>query len=126
MQQENVGAYLTKFKKEIQQRLEAFYSGFMTLKKEWFRVDAIAPQAAIYLTVNMNLRQMKKEDGNLIQSTSDITKYILEEAKTAIVPFHAFGDSANSTWYRLSVGTCQLEEVDKVVNKLRNALSKLR
>jgi len=123
---QNTDNYLTQFKEKIQKRLEAFYHGFISLKQDGFKVDAIAPQAAIYLTVKMDLHQMKKEDGSIIKDTPDITKYILEQAKTAIVPFSAFGDSPNSTWYRLSVGTCKLEEVDKVIDNLRNALSKLK
>ena len=76
-------------------------------------------------TVQLDLHGMKKEDGTIIQNTRDITKYILEEAKIAIVPFYAFGDSDNSTWYRLSVGTCRLEEVKEAIDSLRKALAKL-
>ena len=122
---QNTDVYLTRFKGEIRKRLEAFYQGFISLKQEGFKVDAIAPQAAIYLTVKMDLHQMKKEDGSRIENTTDITKYILEQAKTAIVPFSAFGDSLDSPWYRLSVGTCKLEEVDEVIDNVRNALTKL-
>jgi aspartate aminotransferase len=61
-----------------------------------------------------------------LNTTKDITKYILEEAKVAIVPFYAFGDSSDSSWYRLSVGTCRTEDVDKVIESLRKALRKLK
>lgn len=121
----DVENYLNRFKTEVHDRLDGFYSGFMALKSERFRVDAIAPQAAIYLTVQFNLHGMKKEDGSVLANTKDITKYLLEEARVAIVPFYAFGDSDNSTWYRLSVGTCKLEEVEKVIASLRRALGKL-
>jgi len=122
---DDVNNYLMKFKDEVQARLEGFYKGFMELKSEGFRVDAIAPQAAIYLTVQFDLHGMKKEDGTVLENTKAITKYLLEEARVAIVPFYAFGDSDNSTWYRLSVGTCKLDEVEKVIESLRKALSKL-
>ena len=98
----------------------------MALKNEGFKVDAIAPQAAIYLTVQFALHGMKKEDGSVLATTKDITKYLLEEARVAIVPFSAFGDDENSSWYRLSVGTCRLEEVSKVIESLRKALGKLK
>ncbi|HEY3250875.1 MAG TPA: aminotransferase class I/II-fold pyridoxal phosphate-dependent enzyme [Ignavibacteria bacterium] len=120
-----VNAYLENFKKEVHKRLEGFYKGFTELKDEGFKVNAIAPQAAIYLTVQFELHGLKKEDGAILKTTKDITKYILEEAHVAIVPFYAFGDSDNSTWYRLSVGTCKLDEVEKVIESLRKALSKL-
>ena len=88
-------------------------------------MDAIAPQAAIYLTVQFDLHGKKKADGTVLATTKDVTKYLLEEARVAIVPFSAFGDSEDSTWYRLSVGTCRLDEVTKVIESLRNALRKL-
>jgi len=122
----SVDSFLSNFKKEVHSRLEGFYKGFMELKSESFKVNAIAPQAAIYLTVQFELHGMKKEDGSVLETTKDITKYILEEARVAIVPFYAFGDSDNSTWYRLSVGTCRLNEVEKVIESLRKALAKLK
>jgi aspartate aminotransferase len=121
-----VDGYLSKFKNEVQMRLDGFYNGFMALKDEGFKVNAIAPQAAIYLTVQFALHGMKKENGEVLNTTKDITKYILEEAKVAIVPFYAFGDSEDSTWYRLSVGTCRVEDVEKVIEGLRKALGKLK
>ncbi|RPI19775.1 MAG: pyridoxal phosphate-dependent aminotransferase [Ignavibacteriae bacterium] len=124
-QKQNVDSYLFNFKNEISKRLNAFYDGFMKLKNEGFKVDAIAPQAAIYLTVQFNLHGMKKENGEVLHDTKETTKYILKEAKVAIVPFYAFGDSAGSAWYRLSVGTCKLEEVEGIIESLRSALKKL-
>ncbi|MBL7918353.1 MAG: pyridoxal phosphate-dependent aminotransferase, partial [Bacteroidia bacterium] len=53
------------------------------------------------------------------------TKFILDEAKMAIVPFYAFGASENSEWYRLSVGTCKMEDVKEAIENLRIALKKL-
>jgi aspartate aminotransferase len=120
-----VDSYLKNFKTEVSKRLEGFYKGFMELKSKGFKVNAITPQAAIYLTVQFALHGMKKDDGSVLETTKDITKYILEEAHVAVVPFYAFGDSDNSTWYRLSVGTCRLEEVEKVIKSLGMALAKL-
>ena len=123
---DNVDAYLNDFKSKVQSRLEAFYNGFMSLKNDGFMVDAIAPQAAIYLTIKLDLLGSTTESGKILVTSRDITKYILEEAKTAIVPFYAFGDDENSVWYRLSVGTCKLEEVPDIMNNLRKALEKLK
>lgn len=121
----DVDNYLTRFKDEIHSRLDGFYKGFMELKSEGFKVDAIAPQAAIYLTVQFDLHGKKTENGTVLENTKAITKYLLDEARVAIVPFSAFGDSENSTWYRLSVGTCRIDEVEKVIENLRRTLAKL-
>jgi len=88
-------------------------------------VDAITPQAAIYLTIKIDLKGKKTGDGRTLSQQSDTTSYLLDEAGLAIVPFSAFGASKNSPWYRLSVGTCRLEEIDDMIRKLREAMEKL-
>ncbi|MBS1647309.1 MAG: aminotransferase class I/II-fold pyridoxal phosphate-dependent enzyme [Bacteroidetes bacterium] len=118
-------AFLNHQKKELHQRLDLFYKGFMQLKKEGLAVDAIAPQAALYLTIQFQLHNKKTAEGVVLASTKDITKYILDEASMAIVPFYAFGADSNSSWYRLSIGTCQTEDIEAVINKLRKALTQL-
>lgn len=112
-------------KTKISARLNGFYKGFLELKTAGFKVDAITPQAAIYLTVQFNLHGQKTTEGKILETTADITKYLLDEAKLAIVPFSAFGASGNSSWYRLSVGTCKLSDVEGAIINIKNALSKL-
>jgi aspartate aminotransferase len=41
------------------------------------------------------------------------------------VPFYAFGAEKTSPWYRLSVGTCKVEEIPAMIGQLRNALAQL-
>lgn len=119
-------AFLDDIKSKVNDRLVGFYKGFQSLKSEGFKVDAIAPEAAIYLTVQFSLHGQTTADGKKLATTQDVTKYILDEGKVAIVPFYAFGASHDSSWYRLSVGTCKLEDVDGVVGNLREALKKLK
>jgi aspartate aminotransferase len=124
-QTENINNYFIKFKAAIEDRLRRIYEGIIQLKKEGFSVDAVAPQAAIYLTVQINLAGKKTAEGKVLENQSEVTAYILDEAKIAIVPFYAFGAPKSSNWYRLSVGTCKTEEIDKMLGELRVALSKL-
>jgi aspartate aminotransferase len=121
----NYDAFLSDIKTKLNTSLVGFYKGFQALKTEGYSVDAIAPEAAIYLTVQFSLHGKKTADGNVLKTTQDITKYILDEAKVALVPFYAFGASADSSWYRLSVGTCKAEDVEGVIGNLRAALKKL-
>lgn len=118
-------AFIVEQKKEIIARLNGFYKGFQLLKNEGFKVDAITPQAAIYLTIKFDLHGLKTAEGIELKTTKDITKYILDEAKLAVVPFYCFGADDNSPWYRMSVGTCKVSDVEHVINGLRNALKKL-
>ncbi len=118
-------SFLTVQKEKVSARLDGFYKGFLELKKDGFNVDVISPQAAIYLTVRFALHGQKTADGRLLESTKDVTKYLLDEAKLAIVPFYAFGSSETSDWYRLSVGTCKLSDIPLIINNLREAMTKL-
>ncbi|MDQ3022291.1 MAG: aminotransferase class I/II-fold pyridoxal phosphate-dependent enzyme [Bacteroidota bacterium] len=122
---ELVTSFLESFKNEISKRVDKIYEKFMQLKSEGYKVDMIAPQASIFLTVNIDIKGMKKTDGTKINTTKDITEFLIEDAKIALVPFSSFGSSPDSTWYRISVGTCTLNEIDEIMDNLRNALSKL-
>lgn len=122
---EAIDNYLKHFKAEVEVRLRDIYNGLQQLKKEGFSVDAIAPQAAIYLTIKIDLVGKKTADGKQLTQQSDVTAYLLNEAKLAVVPFYAFGADRSSPWYRLSVGTCKKEEIGEMIGQLRNALKKL-
>lgn len=123
---EHYDEFLVTQKQKINARLTAFYKGMQALKAEGLSVDAISPQAAIYLTVRFALHGQKTAEGKVLETTKDVTKYLLEEAKLAIVPFYAFGSKETSDWYRLSVGTCKLQDVDVIISNLRTALGKLK
>lgn len=112
--------------KQIQQRLIGLFNGIMGLKQEGLPIDAVAPQAAIYLTVKIDLKGKRSPSGELLSTSSDITKYLLDDANIAIVPFYAFGASKDSCWFRLSVGTLIIEEIDQVIGKIKVSLEKLQ
>jgi aspartate aminotransferase len=122
---DQVDSYLTWIKAELENRLHGFYNGFQQLKKKGYAVRAIPPAAAIYLTVQFDLVGKKTAEGKVLEHTGDITSYILNEAKVALVPFRAFGASNESTWYRLSVGTASMNDVNDTIEALDKALSKL-
>jgi aspartate aminotransferase len=121
-----VDKYLANYKKELEERLQLIYEGFMQLQSEGYAVAACAPQAAIYLTIQLSLVGKRINNGNLLSTQSEVTTYILENAKLAVVPFYAFGAAKDSDWYRLSVGTCRKEEIPEMFGKLREALEKLQ
>jgi aspartate aminotransferase len=122
---EDIDTYLQGFKAAVEARLRGIYNGFQQLKQEGFLVDAITPQAAIYLTIKVDLVGKKTAAGKVLADQSEVTAYLLDEAKLAIVPFYAFGAEKTSPWYRLSVGTCKVEDIPAMVEQLRVALQKL-
>lgn len=123
---EAIHKYLAHFKSEIEERLRRIYNGFASIKKEGFPVDAIAPEAAIYLTIKIDLVGKTSADGKILATQSDVTAYLLNNAGLAVVPFYAFGAEKNSPWYRLSVGTCKKEDIDEMIGKLRESLISLK
>jgi len=120
-----ISQYLAHFKAEIEERLRRIYNGLMQLKNEGLPVDAIAPEAAIYLTIKIDGVGKTDAAGKKMETQADVTAYILNTAGLAVVPFYAFGAEKTSPWYRLSVGTCKKEEIEEMTGKLREALQQL-
>ncbi|MBC5775852.1 aminotransferase class I/II-fold pyridoxal phosphate-dependent enzyme [Pontibacter sp. KCTC 32443] len=125
-QPEHVNSFMTNLKHKIQESLDVLYKGFKDLKAGGFAVDVIEPMGAIYLSVKMDLAGKTTPDGDVLQTSKDITFYILSEAKLAVVPFSAFGSAPDLNWFRLSVGGASLEEIKNSLGRLRVALEKLK
>jgi aspartate aminotransferase len=122
---EAINTYLTDFKIRIDNSLRSFYEGFKQLREEGYPVDAIAPQAAIYLTVKIDLKGKTTPAGDLITTTAQITSYLLNHGGIGLVPFSAFGASADSVWYRLSVGTASTEDISGFFAALKKVMDEL-
>ena len=120
-----VSNYLSQIKTDLHSRLVTFFDGFQALKKSGFPVNAIEPEAALYLTVQFDLLGKTTSDGRKLRSIQDVTSYLLTEAKLAIVPFYAFGTASDSNWFRLSVGTAKAEEIPVIFDLLEKALQNL-
>lgn len=125
MNKDAIQSFFTHYKAELEYRLQNIYKGFVALKEKGFNVDAIAPQAAIYLTIQINLVGKTMQNGSEITNQQEVTDYLLNEAKLAVVPFYCFGAGNDSTWYRLSVGTCKKEDIPEMLSKLEHALNLL-
>jgi len=125
LEKDKIDEYLQTFRAAVSDRLQRIHAGFQQLKKEGFRVDVLAPEAAIYLTIRIDLAGQSTSEGKILATQTDVTSYLLDEAKLAVVPFSAFGASKNSPWYRLSVGTCHVEDIVEMISKLREAMKKL-
>lgn len=123
---DRVDSFLHSFKHEVEERLQRIYQGIIALKDQGHHVNAIAPQAAIYLTVQFDLTGKTTPSGKVLESQHDVLEFILNEANLALVPFAFFGSSKDSPWYRLSVGTCDKTKIDEMLASLSQALNSLR
>lgn len=120
-----IDKYFLRFKAEVSERLQKISDGLQKMKAAGFKVNSIAPEAAIYLTIQIDYVGKKTAEGKLLQNQADVTSYVLDEARLAIVPFYCFGSNPESSWYRLSVGTCKKEEIGEMLGALQTALEKL-
>jgi aspartate aminotransferase len=125
-QDDFVNSYLNKLKTNIQNSLNTLYKGFQQLKSEGFKVDAIEPMGAIYLTVKVDYAGKTTPDGTVLKTSADINSYLLKEAKVALVPFSAFGTGGNINWFRVSVGASTLADIEQLTPRIREALGKLK
>jgi aspartate aminotransferase len=125
LQKEAIDAFLVKFRGGLSDRLNRIYEGLKAMREEGFDVDVLAPEAAIYLTIKVDLAGKRMESGVTIGDQSAVTSFLLNEAGLAVVPFAAFGAPKTSSWYRMSVGTCRLEDIPEMLRKLKEAMKKL-
>jgi aspartate aminotransferase len=121
-----VDNFLVSFKERTQKSLDALYNGFQKLKAEGFRLDAIEPMGAIYLTLKIDYAGKTTPEGDLLRTSNDINFYLIREAKAAFVPFSAFGSADDINWFRASVGGCSLEDIHKMIPRVGEALRKLK
>ncbi|EMR04613.1 Aspartate aminotransferase [Cesiribacter andamanensis AMV16] len=121
-----VAGYVEQFKGKVQRSLNALYEGLKELKAEGLPVDAIVPMGAIYLTAQISVLGKTTPEGKLLATNKDITFYLIQQARLALVPFGAFGTSDTATWFRMSVGGASLESIQEALPRLREALLQLR
>lgn len=113
-------------KSELFTRLKLFYTGIKHLHQLHLPIDVIEPQAALYLTVRLNLLHRKTRDGRYFSDSEDILNYLLNDGNIALVPFYAFGSDKNSDWFRLSVGTCKKEDIPEILSRFHKILEQVK
>jgi aspartate aminotransferase len=109
--------FLEVMRKRVDERLEVLYQGIARMREAGLPVRAIAPQGAIYLSVQFNL--VGKAG---LKSNDDIRKLLLEKASFAVVPFQAFGLKEDSGWFRLSVGATSVAEIQEALPRVEAAV----
>jgi aspartate aminotransferase len=101
--------------RELRLRLDALHDGILSMRREGLPVNAIAPQGAIYLSVQFDLI-------GRFGSNEAIRKFLLDEAGFAVVPFQAFGLKEEDGWFRLSAGAVSVKDCVEGLARIRAAL----
>jgi aspartate aminotransferase len=120
-----VDSFQQNMNQRVQERLDALYRGFTEMHERGYPVECIQPQGAIYLSLRLDLIG-RSLGGVKLESNDVIRKVMLDRAGVAIVPFQAFGLDVDSGWFRLSVGTVSLAEIDEALPRLRRVLDDLQ
>ena len=124
-ERENVDLYVDDFSGKISKSLQVLHEGIQNMKSRGFNVNSIKPMGALYLTIELNYLGKISPDGTKINTSTDLVFYLIHEAGVALVPFSAFGNSSEMPWFRASVGGLSLNEIEKMLPRLENALEKL-
>ena len=101
----------------LRARLDKLYQGFAAMAANGLPVRAIAPQGAIYLSVQFDLAGKGR-----FRTNDEIRKYLLDAAGFAVVPFQAFGLAGENGWFRLSVGAVSLADIEAALPRVEAAL----
>ncbi len=109
--------FLREMRTQVDTRLEALYQGFDAMRARGLPVRAIAPQGAIYLSVQFDL--VGKAG---LASNDAIRRLLLEQARFGVVPFQAFGLKDETGWFRLSVGAASVKEIQDALPRVEAAL----
>ncbi|WP_407402454.1 pyridoxal phosphate-dependent aminotransferase [Chryseobacterium sp.] len=123
---DDVDAFITDFKGKLEESLKVLHAGMQNLKEKGLPVDSIQPMGALYLTIKLDFIGRTKPDGTVINDSSDLVFYLINEAGVALVPFSAFGEEKSTPWFRASVGGLATNEIDAMMPKLEIALHKLK
>ena len=105
--------------RELQLRLDLLYERLDAMRRDGLPVRAIAPQGAIYLSVQFDL-----VGRGAITTNEQIRRRLLDDAGFAVVPFQAFGLPQESGWFRLSVGAVSPRQIEAGLARVRNVLAR--
>ena len=123
---DNVDAFVNEFKGKLEASLKVLHNGIQNLKSKGLTVESIEPMGALYLTIKLDYIGKTKPDGTIIENSSYLVFYLINEAGVALVPFSAFGEEKTEPWFRASVGGLAIDEIEVMMPKLENALNNLK
>ncbi|HEV7992733.1 MAG TPA: aminotransferase class I/II-fold pyridoxal phosphate-dependent enzyme [Gemmatimonadaceae bacterium] len=115
-------AYRAELVAQVRARLDALFIGLAAMRDEGLPVEVIAPEGAIYLSARFALFGHVAPDGTRLDSDEAVRAYLLREAGLAVVPLRAFGSLEDTEWHRLSVGAVSIDEIARVLPRVRAAL----
>ena len=104
-------------RKEYMERRDAIYDGLNRLPG----IEANKPEGSFFIFPDVSSYYGKSVNGNVINDSTEFSKFLVEYAKVVVIPGEAFGSDNN---IRISFAT-SIEELDKGVQRIGDALNLL-
>lgn len=120
-----VDRYIDHMRDEVAKRLDAVHDALTALQGEGLPVECVRPEGAIYVSARFALHGMRTPDGATLETDEDVRRYLLNAAGFAAVPFNAFGAQGDAGWFRLSIGTVSIPQIESAAGGLRRAIEAL-
>lgn len=111
---------------ELDQRLTLVREAFEAMRAEGLPVEVLRPEGAIYASVRFDILGYRTQAGTVLRTNDDIRRYLLQEARVALVAFQAFGLPEDTGWFRLSVGAVGSESLSEALHRVAEAVRILR
>lgn len=121
-----VDTFLEDYKQKLNTSLKELHAGIQDLKSKGLAVESISPMGALYLTIKLDYLGKTTPEGKVIENSTDLVFYLINNAGMALVPFSAFGNDKSVPWFRASVGGCSLDDIKDCLPKLQRALENLK
>ena len=117
-QPDTVAAYQKAMNERVRVRLSALYNGFKEMKADGYPVECIAPQGAIYLSLQIDALN-RSYKGTPLPTNESWRQLLLERAGLALVAFQAFGLEPDTGWFRMSVGAVSIDDIEQMFPRIR-------
>ncbi|MCK5237154.1 MAG: pyridoxal phosphate-dependent aminotransferase, partial [Deltaproteobacteria bacterium] len=108
---------IDKMTKLFKSRRDLMVSGLNDIEG----IKCLVPDGAFYVFADVSELYGKKFEGNTINNSIELSKFLLESAGVAVVPGSAFGDDDH---VRLSYA-CGDDDIKNGINKIKEAVSRL-
>lgn len=118
-------SFRDELRKGLQDRLGAVWMFFEGMRLAGLPVESTVPQGAIYLSVRIDVIGKTTPAGQVLTTNDDIRKYLLHEARIALIAFQAFSLWEETGWFRVSVGAVSNEALEAGLLRLRDAVAAL-
>ena len=120
-----VDRYIDHMRDEVAKRLDAVHDALTAMQSEGLPVECVRPEGAIYVSARFALHGMRTPDGATLETDEDVRRYLLNAAGFAAVPFNAFGAQGDAGWFRLSIGTVSVAQIESAAVGVRRAIEAL-